>query len=114
MLKNPGKLSLTKGIAIFASASFPKLPNQESKDQSGWNILDMWALLSFISVEILLAKGFLILAISYLIVFLDVRNNSCSNSLSLKFFSSNYNIVPVLLFATYFKLFNCVTEFSLF
>ena len=31
LLTNPGKLSLAKGIAMFASAFFPKLPNQEPK-----------------------------------------------------------------------------------
>ena len=28
LLNNPGKLSLTKGIAIFVSVFFPKLANQ--------------------------------------------------------------------------------------
>ena len=32
LLYNPGKLSLAKGIAIFASDFFSKLPNQERKD----------------------------------------------------------------------------------
>ena len=32
LLTNPGKFYLAKGIAIFYSAFFPKLPNQESKD----------------------------------------------------------------------------------
>ena len=32
LLTNPGKLSLAKGIAIFVSVFFPKLPNHESKD----------------------------------------------------------------------------------
>ena len=32
LLTNPCKLSLAKGIAIFLSVFFPKLPNQESKD----------------------------------------------------------------------------------
>ena len=32
LLTNPGKLCLDKGIAIFVSAFFPKLPNQEPKD----------------------------------------------------------------------------------
>ena len=32
LLTNPGKLSLAKGIAMFVSAVFPKLPNQEPKD----------------------------------------------------------------------------------
>ena len=31
LLSNPGKLSLAKGISIFVSAFFPKLPNQEPK-----------------------------------------------------------------------------------
>ena len=32
LFTNPGKFSLAKGIAIFISAFFPKLPNQEPKD----------------------------------------------------------------------------------
>ena len=32
LLTNPGKLSLVKGIAIFVSDFFPKLPCQEPKD----------------------------------------------------------------------------------
>ena len=32
LLTNPGKLSLAKGIAMFVSAYFPELPNQEPKD----------------------------------------------------------------------------------
>ena len=32
LLANPCKLSLVKGIAMFVSASFPRLPNQEPKD----------------------------------------------------------------------------------
>ena len=32
LLTNPGKLSLPIGIAIFATAFFPKLPKQEPKD----------------------------------------------------------------------------------
>ena len=31
-LINPGKLSLIKEIAMFVSAFFPKLPNQEPKN----------------------------------------------------------------------------------
>ena len=50
LLNNPGKLSLAKGIAIFICAFFPKLPDQEPKDPPDWIILDIWALLSFISV----------------------------------------------------------------
>ena len=32
LFANPGKLFLAKGIAIFVSAFFPKLSNQEPKD----------------------------------------------------------------------------------
>ena len=32
LLTNSGKLSPAKGIAIFVSTFFPKLPNQEPKD----------------------------------------------------------------------------------
>ena len=31
LLTIPGKLSLAKGTAMFVSAFFPKLPNQESR-----------------------------------------------------------------------------------
>ena len=32
LLANPDKLSLVKGIAMFVSAFFPKLPHQKPKD----------------------------------------------------------------------------------
>ena len=35
LLTYPGKLSVVKGIATFASAFLPKLPNKELKDSSG-------------------------------------------------------------------------------
>ena len=60
MLTNPDKLSLAKGIAMFVSAFFPKLPNQETKDPHYWTILDIWALLSFISVDINILVVFLV------------------------------------------------------
>ena len=49
---SPGKLSLAKGIAIFASAFLLKLANQGTKDPPDWIILDIWAILSFISVDL--------------------------------------------------------------
>ena len=55
------------------------------------------------SVDMLLAKAFLIL-----VVCLVVRNNLCSNYSSSKFFLFNLNIVPVLFFSADFNLFNCV------
>ena len=41
LFTNPGKLSLPKGIAIFAGAFFPKLPDQKPKDGHDWIILDI-------------------------------------------------------------------------
>ena len=57
LLLNPGKLSLARGIATFVGALLPKLASQEPKHPPDWNILDIWVLLSFISVDILLAKA---------------------------------------------------------
>ena len=53
-------MSLAKGTPILLSAFFPKLLNQEPKDPTDWIILAIWALLSFIYADILLAKAFLI------------------------------------------------------
>ena len=68
--------ALFKGMAKFASALLSKLANQKPKYPSDWIILDIWVLLylsfylSFISVDIFLAKTFLIL-----VVCLVARNN---------------------------------------
>ena len=98
---NPGKLSLAKGRARFVSVSFPKLANQETKDPPDRIILDTSTLLSFVFVNILLAKAFLIL-----VVCLAVKDNSCGNSSYSKFFLFILNIVPVLFFAADFNSFN--------
>ena len=66
-------------------------------------------MLIFTSVDKFLAKAFLIF-----VVCLFVRNNSCGNSSSSKFFLFNLNIVPVLLFAADFYLLDCAfVNFSL-
>ena len=103
LLTNPGQLSLSKWIAMFVGAFFPKLPNQEPTDSPDWISLDVWALLNFISVNTLLARAFLIS-----VVCLIFRNNSCGNSFSSKLFLFNLNIVPVLFSAKDFNLFNYV------
>ena len=101
-------MSLAKGMTMFVSAFFPELPNREPKDPPEWIVLDIWAYIdiwSFKSVDILLAKTFLML-----VVCLVVRNNSCGRSSSSKVFLFNLNIAPVLFFAADFKLFNCAVE----
>ena len=94
-------MSVAKVIAMFASAFFPKLPKKEPKVVPDLNICDIWDLLSFVSVDLLLAKVFLIV-----VVCLVVRNNSCGNSSSSTFFLFNVNTVPALFFAAHFDLFN--------
>ena len=64
-------MSLAKGIIIFVSALFPKLPYYELKDPPDLIILDISSLITYISVDILLPKAFLTLFVS-----LAVRNNS--------------------------------------
>ena len=49
---NPSKLSLAKKIATFVSAFVPKLAKQGPKHPTDWIILDIWALLTLISVDI--------------------------------------------------------------
>ena len=83
--------------------SFLNYLTMKEKDPPDWVILDIWAILSFIPVDIFLAKAFLIL-----VVCLVVRNNSCGNSASSKFFLFNLNIVPLLFLAAVYNLFNCL------
>ena len=87
---------------MFVSAFFSKLPNQEPKDLPDWIILDIWALLSFISADILLLKTFLIS-----VVCLVVRNNSCGNCSSSNFSLIILNIIPVLFYPADDNFFNC-------
>ena len=72
-------MSLAKGISMSVSAFLPRWPNQEPEDPPDWIILDIWALLRFISVDVLLAKAFRIL-----VVCLVVRNSSCGSFSSWK------------------------------
>ena len=105
LLTNTAKLSLAKGIAMFVSPFFPKLPNQKSNDSPDWIILDIWVLLSFISADLLLAKACLIL-----VGFLVVRNNSYANSSSSKcvlfilIFSSLIFLLQILICLTVYLL----------
>ena len=70
-------MSLIKGITTFVSTFLPKLSNQEPKYPPDSIILDIWASLSFVFVDIFWTKALLIV-----VVCLVVRNNLCGDSSS--------------------------------
>ena len=68
-------------ILIISLISSLEISYQEPKVSNDWIILDTWALLNLIYVNILLSKAFLILTVC-----LVVRNNSSEISSSFKVF----------------------------
>ena len=85
LTNNPHTISLAKGIAPFVCLLVLFSPNyliKEPKDPPDSIILDIWALISCISANILLAKKFL-----NLVVCLGVRNNSFGYSLFFESYS---------------------------
>ena len=90
LLSNPGKSLLEKETPRIFIAFLPNWPKQEPINPPHWITLDIWALLSFAFIYILLAKSFSNLA---------VRNVSWDNSSSWKFFLVILVIIPVLFFA---------------
>ena len=95
-------MSLAIGITKFVSTFFSRLPYQEPKDPADWIILDVWALLSFISVEILLENAF----ISVFVLLLEIIHVAI---LHLESFSYLFLILFLsYFFAADFNLFNCV------
>ena len=103
LLTNPGKLSLAKGKARSFITFFCLNYVTYYKGSPNEIIIDNWALLSFISVNIFLAMGLLIFVVCFV-----VRNNLCGNSSSWKIFLVIFNIVPVIFFGAGFNLFSCV------
>ena len=77
------------------------LPDKAPRNSADWIVLDIYVLLSFISVDILLAKTFHVFVSCLL-----VKNNPCGNSSSGIFFLVILNIVPELLFAADFNMFS--------
>ena len=106
-LTNLSKTSLAKGTARSYNGFLPKLPiilpNVLLRNPSDWMVLGNCFLLSFRSVNILLAKIFQIF-----LFYLIVRNNSWCNSSSLKFFLVILNVVPALFLRADFNFFSCV------
>ena len=87
---NGAKRFLAKRTATFINGP-ANLPDKAPRSPPDWMILDNCALLSFILVEILLAKAFLIL-----VFYLFVRKSSCANSSSRKPFLVILNGTSVL------------------
>ena len=77
-------MSLAKKNSNSCECIISNLLDQKPKDLPDWIILDIWALLSFTSVDILLSKVFLSLFIC-----LVVKNNLCCNSSSSKLVNQN-------------------------
>ena len=102
LITNPGKLSLAKGITVFVSAFFPKLPNQVPKDLPDWNILDLWFLLCVILLTYYYQKHFLINLFVFLleIIHVVILHLQKFPYLVLKLFLSFFRCV--------FNLFKCV------
>ena len=77
------------------------LPNKAPKNSADWIVLDIYVLLSFISVDILLAEAF-----HLFVSCLRVKNNSCGNSSSWIFSLVILNVVPAIFFAADFNMFS--------
>ena len=94
-----GKTSLAKGT--------PRSNNNFCQNHlfypPEWTILATWHILSFIPVDILLVKTFLIL-----VFHLAIKNNSWGNSSTWQFFLAILMLFQYYFFATDFYLFSCV------
>ena len=104
-LGKKNQLKEQQGLTMLFLSKLPiALLNVWPKNLLNWMILDNWALLSFISLELLFVRAFIIL------IFLSclVRNNSRVNYSYWKYFVVILTIVLVLFFAAYCNLFNCV------
>ena len=71
LITNPGNRSLEKGISRSVTTFLLNLFNQKPRNPADCIVLHISAILSFISVDILLAKAFLILVVCFV-----VRNNT--------------------------------------
>ena len=101
------KQFFAKGIATFINGP-ASLLNNDPKNPPDWIILEIWALESFKSVDILLLNAFLSFAFC-----LVVNNNSCGRSFPLSIFKVFFFwqqflvfLVVYLLFYIHFTVFN--------
>ena len=93
-------------VSTYFQAKEYKLSSMDQPHFSpDWIILNNSALLSFVHIDILIGKAFLILLFCP-----NVTSNSWGNYLTflVKFFLAIANVVQVLSFAADFNLFSCV------
>ena len=89
-IPNGDKMVFAKGTATFINGP-ANLLNNYLKNPPDWIILEIWALESFMSGDILLLNAFLCFAFC-----LVVSNNSWRRSFPLKVFKLILVVVPVL------------------
>ena len=91
-------------IATFINGP-ANLLNNDAKNPPDWIILEIWALESFKSVDILLLKAFL-----SFVFCLVVNNNSCGKLFPLNIFKRIPKVVPVLFLTARFSFFSWVSD----
>ena len=97
IIPNGAKRFFAKGIATFIYGP-ANLLNNDAKNPPDWIILEIWALESFKSVDILLLKAFLTFVFC-----LVVNNNSCGKLFPLNILKLILNVVSVLVLTTFFS-----------
>ena len=95
VITNGAKTFYAKGT-IFINGS-ANLLNNDPKNPLDWTILEIWALESFKSVDILLLKAFLTFVFC-----LVVNNNSRGKLFPLNIFKFILKVVPVLFLTAFF------------
>ena len=96
-------LFLMELTATFISGP-ASLLNNDPKNPPDWIILEIWALESFKSANILLLNAFL-----RFVFCLVVKNNSWGTSFSSNIFQFILRVVPVVYSTVFFSFFSCVS-----
>ena len=95
---------MLKKFASFINGP-ANLLNNGPKNPPDWVILEIWALKSFKSVDVLLLNAFL-----SFVFCLVVSNNSCGKSFPLNIFKLILRVVPVLSLTAVFSFFSWVSD----
>ena len=104
VIPNGGKTFFTKGIATFINGPANVL-NNDPKNHPDYIILEIWALESFKSVDILLLNAFLSFTFCLVVI-----NNLCGKSFPLNIFKFILRVAAVLSLTSVFRFFSCVSD----